>query len=399
MMTAAPYIVDLFLSISAVIGLLLMRAMIVDQGRYDPLNQRFLFGVHAMILLFGARAAYSLTDLNLFRALVLFAAALVPLAALLLTEGLLRRHAAKFIKVGFAVMTTLLSVSALFPVELVDPFRLVILLMFQVAGFLICGLLVFTRDVSSLSRAENQMAERIGLSVFLLLPFAAADFLMVYFNLPVRVSALGVLFLCWLSITLGKSSRSHIDALMGFCVTVVAAILSGATVSFLMGFSWNATIMTVAILLGSALCAALYNEIRTLKTEAQGVAVLEEMSKNSASSPMDFLRNVVGNMDNDGVALIDLDTLHDCQEEVLTELFRKHPVLRRSDPIPSNPDLAEHKSHLFERYQASHILCAQAQPLTLIALSIPMIAATKRVESELNAAQSFSRLLEVKNAE
>ncbi len=53
----------------------------------------------------------------------------------------------------------------------------------------------------------------------------------------------------------------------------------------------------------------------------------------------------------------------------------------------------DHISHLFNRFDAAHILLAGPHPMRLVALSMPVIAVAPRVELELRVVQRMARLL------
>ena len=196
----APGWTDLYLSVAAIVGLVVLQGVILARGPEDPLNRRFLFGLRVTMLLFAGRALVSLTGLQGLRTLTLLAAALIPISVLILTEGLLRRHAPAWIKRLIGGGTALFAVLAVLPSAWVEPFRSYGFLLFQVSGLLVSGWLVLGRDARSLSASENRTVERLGLSLLLLIPLVAADYLMVWLGLPIQLSALAVLLLCWLAI-------------------------------------------------------------------------------------------------------------------------------------------------------------------------------------------------------
>ena len=200
---------NLFLSLAALAGLLILQAVICARDPWAPLNRRFLLGLRVMAMLFAGRALLIITSLDFFRFFILLGATLIPLSVLLLAEGLLRRHAPLAVKFWVMGGTVMFSVLSFWWSNSIDPARLIGLLIFQLSGFFIGAWLVLTRDKDSLTVAENQTVERLALSLFLLVPFAAADFLMVVLDLPAQISPLGVLFLCWLAVSLGRSQSQR----------------------------------------------------------------------------------------------------------------------------------------------------------------------------------------------
>ncbi len=106
---------DLFLSLSALIGLAALHRAISARGRREPLNRRFIGGIRITMLLFAGRALEILTGFAGFRVLVLLAAALIPVAVLVLTEGLLRRHAPRGVKYAVGAGAIIFGLAAFVP--------------------------------------------------------------------------------------------------------------------------------------------------------------------------------------------------------------------------------------------------------------------------------------------
>lgn len=131
MITAATLLVQLFLSSAALLGLFVLRGVLIARDPWDPINRRFIFGVQVTMLLFIGRILMITTGIEAFRILVLLAAGLIPLAVLLLTEGLLRRHAPPLIKLFVAGGAVIASGSAFWYSGSIDPLRLFALLGFQ----------------------------------------------------------------------------------------------------------------------------------------------------------------------------------------------------------------------------------------------------------------------------
>lgn len=393
MTAAAPIIGNLFLSLAALAGLAILHGLLAARDPYEPLTRRFLFGIRVMMLLFAGRALIVLTGADVFRILVFLGAALVPLAVLLLAEGLLRRHAPAWAKTWVAGGTVVFVVLAFWYSGSIDPARLVALLVFQVAGFAIGGWMVLTRDRDSLSAAENRAVERLALSLLLLAPLAAADFLMVYLGLPVQVSPLGVLFLCWLAVSLARGQGSHRAALGGYLAIAAGATAAGVVVALMAGLDRDGAIMVLAVILAAVLVAVLFIEARSLRAEDRSESLLRHMAESGAMAPLEFLRGLQGHPMVEGAALIGPDQLAELDGAVLTRVFAAAPVLRRADPPFAEGIEADHIAHLFDRFDATHILLAESRPMTLVALSMPAIAAAPRVELELRVVQRMARLL------
>lgn len=384
---------NLFLSVAALAGVMILSYVIASRGAQEPLNRRFLFGLRVIMVLFAGRALFVLTDVQFFRFFIVLAASLVPLCVLLLAEGLLRRHAPAWAKLWVAAGTVVFVILSLWWRDTIDPARLAGLLVFQLSGFAIAGWLVLTRDRSSLSVAENQTVERLALSLVLLIPLAAADFLMIFLGLPAQISPLGVLFLCWLAVSLGRTQAQHSAPLVSFLAVVFGAGASGLVVATLAQMDKDATILTLAVILAAVLVAVLFIEAQTLRAEERSQTLLRHLADDRSGDALGFLRGLQAHPLVEGAALIDVAQLQDFDEAVLRHIFKVRPVLRRADPPFSDGAEGDHITHLFDLFDASHVLLADDAPLTLVALSMPALASSPRLELELAAVQRMARMM------
>lgn len=384
---------NLFLSLAAIAGIWILQSVICARDPWEPLNRRFLLGLRVMAMLFAGRALLILTGLEFFRFFILLGATLIPISVLLLTEGLLRRHAPSWVKFWVMGGTLLFSILSFWWSESIDPLRLTGLLAFQLSGFFIGAWLVLTRDRTSLTVAENQTVERLGLSLFLLVPLAAADFLMIYLDLPAQISPLGVLFLCWLAVSLGRSQAQHRAPLKSFLAIVLGAGLSGFVIANMVGMDKDTTILTLAVILAAVLVAVLFIEAQTLRSEEQSQTLLRHLAEDRSRDALGFLRGLQAHPLVEGAVLIDAKQLTDLDAVVLAHIFTVRPVLRRADPLFKDGAEGDHIAHLFGMFDASHILLADDAPLTLVALSMPALTTSPRAELELAAVQRMARLM------
>ena len=393
MTLAASEVGNLFLSLAALAGLQILQSVICARDPWAPLNRRFLLGLRVMAMLFAGRVLFILTGLDFFRFFILLGATLIPLSVVLLAEGLLRRHAPVWVKIWIMVGTILFAALSFWWSDSIDPARLIGLMVFQLSGFFIGAGLVMTRDKSSLTVAENQTVERLALSLFLLIPFAAADFLMVYLDLTIQISPLGVLFLCWLAVSLGRSQSQHRAPLVSFLTIVLAAGLSGFVVADMVSMDKDMTIQTLAVILAAVMVAVLFIEAQTLRAEELSQTLLHHLAKDRSRDALGFLRGLQAHPLVEGAALIEATQLADLDSQILRHIFTVRPVLRRADPPFIDGAEGDHIAHLFNVFDASHIMLADDAPLTLVALSMPALATSPRAELELAAVQRMAHLM------
>ena len=378
---------DLFLSLCALAGLAVLHGTLRARGAEDPINRRFLFGVRVTILLFAGRAGLAGTGWEGLRVVVLVAAALVPLAVLILTEGLLRRHAPAWVKGVIGGATGLFLLAAFWPTATM----VWALFGFQVLGLGLSGWLVVTRDRASLSLAENRAVTRLGLSLVLLIPLVAADYLAVQIGLPVQVSGLAVLVLCVLGLSLGRETATTAAVVTTLAVVAVAAAaMAGVTVALSggTGLFWP----TLAVCAAGLLVVTILTEARAAREEGTSVTLLRQIGQDW-DGPVAFLTALRDHPLVDGAVLIEAGALGDLDPRVLDRVFAAGPVLRRADPRPPDGAEADHVAHLFARFDATHILRVGEAPPLYLALSMPALAASPRTELELRAVQRMAMLL------
>lgn len=393
MIAAATVITQLFLSCAALLGLFVLQTVLVRRDPWEPINRRFLFGVRMTMVLFAGRVLMILTGIEAFRILILFAAAIIPLAVLILTEGLLRRHAPPAIKAVIGGGAILFAISSLWYSDSIDPARLFSLLGFQLLGFILSGWLIVTRDRASLSSNENAMVVRLGLSLILFIPLAAGDFLLLYIGLPIQFSALGVLILCWLAIGLGRTYLGHRATLVNLAVMVLAAVFVGYMIGTFASLGRDGYLLTIATIMSTLFVVAILSDARALRLEEQSLGLLRQLAVAKTDDPMVFLRDLQDHPLVDGAVVVSEDSLAGLQDDVLDQIFDVAPVLRRIDPPQLGPVADDHITYLFERYSATHVMLAVPKPRTLVALSMPSLSASPSAELELQVVQRMAALI------
>lgn len=393
MIAAAAILTELYLSCAALLGLVVLQRVLVRRDADDPLNRRFLFGLRVTMLLFAGRILQAVTGVAAFRILELLGAALIPLAVLILTEGLLRRHASPVFKVMIGGGAVCFGLGAFWFSDSIDPARLWAMMGFQTVGFLVSGWMILSRDRASLTPSENMMVVRLGLSLIPFIPLAAADFLLQRLALPIQFSALGVLILCWLAIGLGRSQQGHRATLGTLGLLIGAAVLAGGLIGGFAGFDRDGVLLSVAVILATLFVVTILSDARTLRQEEQSLDILRALAAADVEEPMDFLRQLQDHPRVEGAVVIDESHLSGLDRAVLTRIFDAAPVLRRADPPVLGPVADDHIQHLFQSYAATHIIRAINDPPVLVALAMPSLSASPTAELELQVVQRMAALM------
>ncbi len=393
MIAAATTHADLFLSSAGLIGLTIVHGALQSGRPDDPLTRRFVFALRVAMMLFAGRALIVLTGGAWFRSIVLLAAALIPLAAVIVAEGLLRRHAPVWVKWVIGTGTVGFSLTAFWYGTALDPARLMSLLTFQVVGFAIAGSMIATRDRDSLNMAENESAGRLGWSLVVLVPLAASDFLLEFIRLPVQMSAIGVLVMCWAALGLARGTASHRAGFAPIVIALIVGALTGGLIAAMAGADRDGVILGVAICTSAMLVLGLWSETRASHTSAQSAGLIAHMARAPLDSPLAFLRGLQAHPMVAGAVVITPADLSGFDPAALTRIFAASPVLRKSDPPALDPKAADHIVHLFTRFGATHILDLGQEPRQLLALAMPALQSSPSTEVELDAVQRMAALI------
>jgi hypothetical protein len=394
-MTQAHLIADSLVTLAAIAGLLVLFGVLRRSGPADALTGRFQLGLAVLIVVLAGRLLWWTTDSPVFMAVMFVAAGLIPLATIVLTEGLLRRHAPPFVKYGLLVATAVFVVTAFLPVALVEPVRSYALLAFQFAGFLAAGWMVLARDRASLSPRENWLTDRIALSLLLILPFLVTDFRFDGSQMPVRLAGIAILFVCWLAVGMGRSSLGHRETIKAFAVLVASSMVAGTGIGMIAGLGFAFTVQAVALVLSAALVAAIFIDAMNLGAEERRDSLLTHIAHGTETDAAAFLRGLREHMLVEGALMLGPKDLSEFDAGELRAIFAADPVRsiaearRRASPPPEYEQLQA----LFERYDVTHIMLVAREPLTLVALNMPALAATPGAETELRAAQRVALLI------
>jgi hypothetical protein len=137
---------DSIVNLCGAIGLSVAMMTFYRRDPRSPLTFRLLFALGMIGLLFLMRGAAWGTGSALLDRLTAIPAALIPLGALIVTEGMLRRHAPRAVKLAALVGGILLALAGLLNLAQFETAHAVVLSAFQLAGFAICATMLARRD-------------------------------------------------------------------------------------------------------------------------------------------------------------------------------------------------------------------------------------------------------------
>lgn len=391
-------VADSFVSLAALGGLLILIGAIGDFDAASPLTRRFLFGLRVLSLLMASRVLSWWTGLFVFEAATVAIAGLVPLATIILAEGLLRRHAPKMTKWISAGGAASFAVLALVPAALVEPWRSILLFAYQFVSFALAAHMAMTRDRASLSKAENQAVDRVALSLLLILPLFATDFRSPYIDMPVRLGGVAVLFLCWLLISLGQRTVGHRDTLASFVILLSVALAGAIAIGIENGLGAANLVRTATVVVCAALLAVIWKDSITLRAEQRRQSLIRHLAEDRIDDPLDFLRELQNHPLVEGALQLGEPELVDFDLPGLKALFLARPLLRAAQIEGMSQTDSEQLAWLLEKYEATHVMLVSLRPFRLVALNMPSVSATPGAETELKVVQRMALLISQRNA-
>ena len=380
---------------SALIGLLVVVRYILRTASKNPQRKLFCFTLVNLSILMASRVLYWNTELSFFNFTTLVSASLIPITALMLIEGLLRRHAPNLIKIFVLFTTGIFVIGTMFQqISSTQPY-FIGLLSFQVIGFLIVAWLIYSRKKGTLSFAENNAIERLALSLIFILPFIITDFNFASFLWPVKMSGLAILMLCWLSLNL---ARTHLDRkllLLAFFYIVFFGIGTGLIISLQTKMGVTQTVQTISIILSFFILTAILRDYLTLRAESQYSSLLEYLSKAPLQSFDEFMKGLESNALTQECLILRADDLQDYDMHALNSSLTQKPFYCVDDLNTSeeNDNIEDSQLRcLFEANQATHIVLASDKPFVIVALN-QLNLTSVNMDKELKTTFSFARVI------
>jgi len=398
MQISPEVIADSFVSLASLIGLVLLARVLRRQRPRPAINQRFLFAIHVVIVIMAARLLQWFTDLDGFGRVAYGAASVLPLAAVLVVETVLRRHAPRFLKTWAAFGAVLFVLIAVFAGNGYALAALLALAGFQALTFGALAALLVWRDRDDVSPAENTMIDRLGLSLVLIVPLALTDFRTDMMDLPVRLSGIAVLVFCWLALTLRRGSTTQsgiVSAFLGLALVLSAAALAIAALADL---DARAIVQVMAIIVSAGVLAGVYSQTRAIKRDARQGVLLDVLANAPVTDHATFIAALQTRALTSGALVLSGDSLADFDTR-FEHHFEGQPIVRSSglDQIAAK-DVMEQFEWFFRKFDANHAMMVSRHPFQIMALNIPALAQSGPLERELQVAQRLAMLLAERGA-
>lgn len=397
MSAAHSLLADSVVSGAALTGTLAAIAVIRARATLDGLSSRFVCALIVVALVLAMRLLAWNLHQGIFETLTRFFAAWVPLSALVVLEGLQRRHAPQALKYAALVGGALFSVLAFVNGGL--GFPLYVLLAFQLVGFAAIYLLALFGSKEGLTAQENRVIARIRFAVPILVVFLASDYGVFEQVLPIRASGVAILFFCWMAIGPSNATTGRQEAAFAFVITALLAIVIGASTTAMSQMDWGFAVQVAAMTLCTGILALVLNEAMRAFAEARRDDVLKALAAADTSTVRAFMTSVANASPLAGSTVLDEDELADFDQAILRSVFTTRPVISRRD-LPRIVDEARQQlDSLFITHDATHLLMLSTRPLILVATTLPSVGRNSAVETELALLQRIAILISSREAD
>src|SRR5262245_61546192 len=216
----AKLIADVLVNLFGTFGALVVAYDMRRSDPHGPVTSRALFALRLVAALFLVRCLAWLTGSAFVAGVVGMLAAATPLAALLVAEGLLRRHAPRALKL--AILAGCLAVVAVWIVPRIPAaVRSSVELAVVAGGFAAVGVFLWRPGRGSLTEAENAVIRRVVIAMVFLVPLIATDFRSLWPDLPLRFGAVGALVVLFFAFGPGRGSDG--ERIASFVIFLVIA--------------------------------------------------------------------------------------------------------------------------------------------------------------------------------
>jgi hypothetical protein len=383
----ASVIADSIVNLCGAIGLCVAMAALWRRDPKSPLTWRLLFMLGVAAALFFVRGVAWWSGSAWLDRLSLIPAALVPLGALIVTEGMLRRHAPRTVKMGAVFGAILLGLGgALGLGDFATPYSIALSL-FQLAGFAICAWLLASRDRSTLLASENRSIGRLAVGALLVIPFVLTDFRSLAPDIPVRLGALGALLVVTAVLIATGNTETRRQGILMTALRLASAALLGAAAACVSSDLDLAQIMRFcAIAISGVLTIGLMTDTLRAYFEQQVPGVLNSVAASRAATRDQLILELARHPLFESARRFRESDLAAWDPPLLRDFLKLQRVLRRPEApwgfSPTDPAV-ERMISLMAATSATHVMILSHDPVDLIVLAVPVIAADPATETAL----------------
>ena len=380
-------IADSIVNLCGAIGLTVAMVTLHRRDARSPLTRRLLLALGVIATLFFVRGAAWWSGNAMLDRISLIPAALIPLGALIVTEGILRRHAPRQVKIVIVLGGIGLGLGGALGLERFATLYFVLLSLFQLAGFATCGWLLATRDRTTLMASENRSIGRLAVGALIVIPFIATDFQVLAPDIPVRLGALGALLVVTAILIAGGGAETRRQALLMTALRLSSSALLGAAAAFVSPDVDGAQIMRFgAIAISGVLTIGLMVDALRAYFESQVPGVLDSVAASPARTRDQLIAELARHPIFESARRYRENELAAYDPPMLRDFLSTRRVLRRVEApwgLTSSDPAVERAVSLMAANSATHLIILSHDPIDVIVLAVPVISADPATETAL----------------
>jgi hypothetical protein len=380
-------IADSIVNLCGAIGLSVAMVALHRRDPRSPLTRRLLAMLGVVAVLLFTRGIAWWTESGWLDRLSLIPASLVPLGALVVTEGILRRHAPRVVKMIAVAGAILLGLGGAFGLERYSTPYSIVLSAFQLAGFATCAWLLATRDRSTLLASENRSIGRLAVGALIVIPFIVTDFQALAPDMPVRLGALGALLVVTAVLIAGGSSETRRQGILMTALRLSSSALLGAAAACVSSDVDAAQIVRFsAIAISGVLTIGLMTDTLRALFESEVPGVLNSVAASSAQTRDQLIAELARHPMFESARRFREDDLSGYDPPLLRDFLSKRRVLRRPEApwgLDATDPAVERLMSLTKANNATHVIILSHDPVDLLVLAVPVISADPATETAL----------------
>jgi hypothetical protein len=380
-------IADSTVNLCGAIGLCVATIALHRRAPRAPLTKRLLLMLGVVALLFFTRGVAWWTENVWLDRLSLIPGASIPLCALIVTEGMLRRHAPRAVKIVAVAGAVLLGVGGAFGLESHATLYSILLSLFQLAGFATCAWLLAMRDRATLLASENRSIGRVAVGALIVIPFVVTDFHALVPDIPVRLGALGALLVVTAVLIAGGGSETRRQGILMTMLRLSSSALLGAAAAFMSPDVDIAQIVRFcAIAISGVLTIGLMTDTLRAYFESQEPRVLNSVAVSAAQTRDQLIIELAHHPLFESARRYRESELADYDPALLRDFLAARRVVRRSEApwgLAASDPAVERAASLMKANHATHVIILSHQPVDVLVLAVPIISADPATETAL----------------
>jgi hypothetical protein len=380
-------IADSIVNLCGAIGVAVAMMTFYRRDPKSPLTRRLLLALGIIATLFLMRGVAWWSGSVFLDRLADVPAALIPVGALVVTEGILRRHAPRAMKMAALIGGLVLGLGGALGLERFTAPYAIALALFQLSGFAVCVWLLAARDRAALMASENRSIVRLAVGALVVIPFILTDFRTLFPEIPVRLGALGALLAVTVMLIAGGGAETRRHGLAMTALRLISSGLLGVAAAFIAPDVDAAQIIRFcAVAVAGVLTIGLMTDALRALLESQEPGVLNSVAASPAGTRDQLMAELARHPIFESARRLREGELAAYDPPLLRDFLSSRRVLRRPDApwgLHVTDPAVERMVSLMNASSATHVIVLAYDPLDLIVLAVPVTSADPATETAL----------------